>query len=134
MFKEPFEIISLTKHSDPRGDLFEILRFKDQQIPGEGYVYCFTINPGQRRGDHYHTRKQEWFSCVSGKATVLIEDKEGNKQKVILEAGQPAIIYCGPHTAHALYNESEIPAVIVSYGSKQHDSSDPDTFKKFIVS
>src|SRR3989344_6899889 len=106
MFKEPYDIIDLERHSDPRGNLFEILRFKDHKIPGEGYVYCFTINPGQRRGDHYHTKKQEWFSCVSGKATVLVEDKEGNKKKIILDADKPAVVYCGPYTSHALYNES----------------------------
>src|SRR3989344_2412516 len=77
MFKEPYDIIDLERHSDPRGNLFEILRFKDHKIPGEGYVYCFTINYKQRRGDHYHTKKQEWFSCVSGKAVVLVEDRIG---------------------------------------------------------
>lgn len=130
--EKTFEIIYLEKHSDPRGDLFEILRFKDQKIPGKGYLYCFTINPGQRRGDHYHTKKHEWFSCVSGQAVALIEDKEGKKKKIMLDSDKPSVIYCGPYTAHALYNESKTPAVIVSYGSKEHDPKDPDTFKKII--
>ena len=132
MFKEPYEIKYLEKHSDQRGDLFEILRFKDQKIPGEGYIYTFTINPMQRRGDHYHTKKLEWFSCVSGEAVVLVEDKNGNKKKLLLNAKNPAILYCGTYTSHALYNESQNPAIIISYGSKQHDPDDPDTFEKFI--
>ncbi len=132
MFKEPFEVIVLKKHSDRRGDLFEILRFKDQSIPGKGYVYCFSINPGQRRGDHYHTKKQEWFSCVAGRAVVLIEDKKGNKKKVILDSKKPAVIYCGPYTSHALYNTSKTPAVLISYGSRQHDPENPDTISKVI--
>jgi UDP-2-acetamido-2,6-beta-L-arabino-hexul-4-ose reductase len=132
MFKEPFDIVPLENHSDPRGTLFEILRFKDQKVPGEGYLYTFTINRGQRRGDHYHTKKLEWFTCVAGEAVVLLEDKDGNKKKIVLSAAAPAIIYCGPYTSHALYNEKKEIAVIVSYGSKQHDPVDPDTFKKFI--
>lgn len=132
MFKEPFDIVDLTKHSDPRGDLFEILRFKDFKVPGEGYIYCFTINQGARRGDHYHERKLEWFSCVSGEAIVLLEDVDGNKKKIILSAIEPKIVYCGPGTSHALMNEKKEPAVMISYGSKQHDPEDPDTFPKRI--
>lgn len=132
MFKEPYDIIHLENHVDPRGFLFEVLRFKDNRIPGEGYIYCFSVNPGKRRGDHYHTCKQEWFACVSGRVTVLIEDKQGGKKKVILDATKPTIVYCGPYTSHALLNESENVAVIISYGSKQHDPSNPDTVLKKI--
>ncbi len=132
MFKEPFDIVDLKKHSDPRGNLFEILRFKDSKVPGEGYMYCFTINTGARRGDHYHTRKMEWFSCVSGEAIVLLEDAKGNKKKITISANEPKIVYCGPGTSHALMNEKEEPAVMISYGSKQHDPEDPDTFPKRI--
>lgn len=107
-----------------------MLRFKDDNIPGEGYIYCFTINPGQRRGGHYHAKKQEWFSCVSGRAVVFIEDKNGGKKRITLDAAKPSVVYCGPYTSHALYNETKDVAVIISYGSRQHDPSDPDTFKK----
>lgn len=132
MFKEPFDILNLESHTDDRGTLFEILRFKDQGVPGGGYLYCFSVNPGQRRGDHYHEKKQEWFTCVSGEVVVLLEDKDNNKKKIILSAGHPAIVYCGPYTSHALYNESKLPAVVVSYGSAQHDPDNPDTYRKFI--
>lgn len=132
MFKEPFKIIPLAKHSDKRGDLFEILRFKDQNVPGEGYIYTFSVNSGERRGDHYHTKKQEWFTCVYGEAMVLIEDKKGNKQKIILNASEPKLLYFGPYTTHAILNEGKNIAVIVSYGSKQHDPNDQDTFSKII--
>lgn len=132
MFKEPWDIIELTKHTDARGDLFEILRFKDYHVPGEGYAYTFTINPGQRRGDHYHERKLEWFSCVWGEAVVLLEDRDGNKKKILLGSDKPLLVFCAPYTVHALYNEKETPAVLVSYGSKQHDPEDPDTIAKHI--
>ena len=132
MFKEPFDIIDLTRHSDPRGDLFEFLRFKDQKIPNEGYIYCFSINPGQRRGDHYHTKKLEWATCVSGEVAVLFEDKEGKKTKISLSSENPKLIYFGPYTSHTFLNEKDVPAVVVCYGSKQHDPANQDTFPKFI--
>lgn len=131
-FKEPFDVISLTKHSDPRGDLFEVLRFKDQHIPGKGYIYCFTINPGVRRGDHYHTKKLEWATCVSGEATIFFEDKDGKKTKISISASEPKLVYFGPYTSHTFLNETKSLATIVCYGSKQHDPKDPDTIPKVV--
>jgi len=131
-FKEPYDIVDLESHTDLRGSLFEIMRFKDQNFPGEGYIYTFSVNPGARRGDHYHTRKLEWFTCVYGEAVILVETKDGKKEKIILNTKKPKLIYFGPYTSHAVINESKDIAVIVSYGSKQHDPKDEDTFKKFI--
>ncbi|MDP6659888.1 MAG: WxcM-like domain-containing protein [Candidatus Pacebacteria bacterium] len=119
-------------HSDERGRLNEVLRHIDHGIPSGGQLYVFTINPGFRRGDHYHTYKREWFTCVSGEAIVLVEDKEGNKKKILLSSEKPAVFYCGPYTSHALINKGDVEAVVVSYGSHQHDPDEPDTYAKFI--
>jgi len=130
IWKEPFEIRERTIHTDPRGSLFEILRFKDEDIPPGGQLYTFSIEPGQRRGDHYHVRKREWFICVHGEAVLLLESEKGEKARVVLSAKNPAIVYSAPGTSHALINNLKEPAVIVSYGSKQHDPNDPDTFPR----
>jgi dTDP-4-dehydrorhamnose 3,5-epimerase-like enzyme len=128
IWAEPFDIRDLRRHDDPRGGLFEILRFTEQCVPGGGQLYTFTINPGQRRGDHYHTRKREWFTCAHGKAVVLLTDtKTGREESVELDAAKPKIVYAGPHTAHALLNREPETAVIISYGSEEHHPEDPDT-------
>ncbi len=132
MFSKPYEFVYLTDYPDNRGNLFEMLRFKDQGIPGEGQIYCFTINTGVRRGDHYHTHKREWASCVSGEAVVFVEDSKGNKEKLILKADKPSVVYFHPYTAHTFLNERDSLAVIISYSSKQLDKANPDTFPKFI--
>lgn len=127
MFKEPYEVVKLDTHVDPRGTLFEILRFKDNKVPGDGYLYCFTVNPGQKRGGHYHTQKHEWFTCVSGEVVVQVEDKSGNKKEVTLQSSTPSVMYNAPFVSHTFINGSTVPAVVISYGSKQHDPGDPDT-------
>jgi oxalate decarboxylase/phosphoglucose isomerase-like protein (cupin superfamily) len=132
MFKEWYEYKELEQHPDERGNLFEVLRFKDWEIPAGGYVYCVVFAPGARRGDHYHERKVEWFSCVQGELTVLVEDKDGKKEKIILSAKNPAVIYFAPYTAHSFINTGTEPAIAIAYGSKQHDPADPDTIRKFI--
>ena len=132
MFEKPFEMIKLETHSDARGSLFEFLLFKDQEIPGEGHIYCLTIQPGTRRGDHYHEHKREWFTCVSGEVVVLVEEKSGTKHKVVLSAERPAVLYFAPFTAHTILNVTSETAVMVSYGSKQYDPNNPDNIRKVI--
>ena len=132
MSKKQIEITELETHIDKRGSLNEILRFKDQEVPGGGQLYTFSINPGERRGDHYHERKHEWFTCVYGKAIILMEDKKGNKKKVVLNSQKPTVVYNAPYTSHAFLNETDEVAILVSYGSSQHNTADPDTIPKVV--
>lgn len=133
MFKAPFEIRSIDVSRDDRGMLGELLRFADDQIPGSGQLYFVTINPGQRRGDHFHKIKHEWFVCLSGKIRVLVQSESTEATVIELNGENPEIVYCAPRTAHALENQSMEPAVVVSYGSIQHSNEDPDTYPKFIT-
>ena len=126
-WKEPFEIRPRTRHEDARGSLFEVLRFGDEEIPPGGQLYTFSVEPGQRRGDHYHLRKREWFTCVFGEAILLLSSESGEARRVHLTAKDPVIVYSAPKTAHAFINDKDTPAIIVSYGSKQHDPADNDT-------
>lgn len=128
-WKKPYGEIELVPHSDQRGSLFEVIRFRDFNIPEGGQIYTFTINPGFRRGDHYHHKKEEWFTCVQGKAVVLLSTVDGSFNKVIeLSADSPKLIYAPAETTHALLNRESEVAVIVSYGTVQHNDDDPDTY------
>lgn len=128
-WKKPFDEIDLKPHTDQRGTLFEVIRFKDFGIPEGGQIYTFSINPHYRRGDHYHHKKVEWFTCVYGKAKVLLSTVDGKFSKIVeLSAESPKLVYAPTETIHALLNEEEETAVIVSYGTVQHDDEDPDTY------
>lgn len=128
-WKIPFDELELVPHTDPRGTLFEVIRFRDFSIPSGGQIYTFSINPHYRRGDHYHHKKEEWFTCVHGKAKVLLSTVDGKQNKVIeISAIDPKLVYAPAETIHALINQEEEVAVIVSYGTVQHDDGDPDTY------
>jgi oxalate decarboxylase/phosphoglucose isomerase-like protein (cupin superfamily) len=130
VWKEPFDVHDLVSHEDPRGQLFEILRFKDESIPGEGQIYMFSIEPLHRRGDHYHMEKREWFTGVHGDATLLLTAMSGEQAAFQLSPNAPKVVYAGPGVTHAVINESEEVAVIVSYGSEQHEPTDTDTYSR----
>ena len=41
-WKKPFDEIDLIPHTDQRGTLFEVIRFKDFSIPEGGQIYTVT--------------------------------------------------------------------------------------------
>lgn len=126
----PFRIDDLTVHADPRGVLFEALRFTTQDIPPGGQIYVYSVAPGERRGDHYHEKKSEWFFCVAGMVRLLMTAPDGRLVDETLDAGTPKLVHAAPGTSHAVVNEGDAPAVIVAYASKEFDPADPDTVPK----
>lgn len=122
-----FDVIDLVLHEDQRGVLFEALRFKSQGIPPGGQIYVYSVEPGMRRGDHYHLGKMEWFTCVHGSVRVFLKTMAGKADALDISAGAPKMIFTGPGTAHAVENFSSQPAVIMAYASKEFDPDEPDT-------
>lgn len=122
-----YSIEEIAMHCDARGALFEALRFSSQDIPMGGQIYVYTVAPGARRGDHFHERKSEWFTCVAGRVRLLMKTKNGDRVNQMLDADAPQMVFAGPGTSHAVANETQEIAVIVAYASKEFDPADPDT-------
>lgn len=126
-WNKQYLIEELTVHRDARGLLFEALRFTSQNIPSGGQIYVYTISPGTRRGDHFHDNKSEWFTCVAGRVRVLMKTEDGYLVNEILDADTPKMVFAGPRTSHAVVNEMQNTAVILTYASKEFDPKNPDT-------
>ncbi|WP_104193760.1 NAD-dependent epimerase/dehydratase family protein [Cryobacterium sp. M25] len=60
--------VQLTRHADARGSFFEIIRSHG----GCGQSSFSTTEPGISRGDHFHRRKIERFTVLSGSATIAL--------------------------------------------------------------
>lgn len=60
--------INLTRHADPRGSFFEIVRSHG----GPGQSSFSTTVPDITRGDHYHRRKIERFTVLQGLARISL--------------------------------------------------------------
>ena len=60
--------VRLTRHADSRGSFFEIIRSHG----GCGQSSFSTTVPGISRGDHFHRRKIERFTVLSGSATIAL--------------------------------------------------------------
>ncbi|MDE8668144.1 capsular biosynthesis protein [Pseudarthrobacter sp. H3Y2-7] len=60
--------LALERRADSRGSFFEIIRTHG----GSGQSSFSTTEPGISRGDHYHRRKIERFTVLSGTATISL--------------------------------------------------------------
>jgi UDP-2-acetamido-2,6-beta-L-arabino-hexul-4-ose reductase len=120
-------LAALTVHRDERGVLYEALRFSSQNVPLGGQIYIYTVAPGARRGDHFHTHKSEWFVCVAGRVRLLMKTSSGDRIDEMLDADAPKMVFAGTGTSHAVVNETDEVAVIMAYASKEFDPTDPDT-------
>ena len=80
------EILDLDKKSDERGWLIEVLGGELPEGCEEfGQLHVSVAYPGKVRGNHYHTRKVEWFCVPAGQGLLLLKDQEtGETQEVIM--------------------------------------------------
>ncbi len=119
----------IPKHSDERGFLIEFLREDEKLLNFKGQVYASTISPGDIRGNHYHNDKNEIFCVMKGILKVLIQNIESKKiEEFILDGNKENLvrILVPPRHAHSFENIGDEEVVLLAYGDKVHDHSDPD--------
>lgn len=121
------------KHTDFRGCLVDFLTRKELKKPQIfGHIYFVTFNrPGVIRGNHYHTKKEEYLGVVLGKVQVDIEDIKTKKRwSFVLDAENTrfTLLQINPNIAHAIKNLSR-RAILIAYCSLEYDHKKPDSFK-----
>lgn len=129
-----FETIAIEKHEDERGYLFELLRNQHVENKPFGQIYFATINPNKVRGNHYHTRKTEWFFILKGKAKLALKDVGSNEQKeLVLGEDNPLVVKIPPKVIHAVKNIGNDEAILVAYIDESLDLNDKDTIHENIM-
>lgn len=119
-----YEVLARERKEDQRGTLVELVR----DIPGGAQMYCFTIRPGQTRGGHWHRRKREWFACLQGSATLVLETDWGRGERVDIALSEQAaqVVRVDPNVRHTF--TSSDGGMIVACISESFDPADPDTY------
>lgn len=131
------KLTSIPKHSDQRGFLIEFLREDEKLLNFKGQIYCSTIASGDIRGNHYHNSKNEIFCVMKGKLKVLIQNIESKKiEEYILDCNKENLdrLLVPPGFAHTFINIGNEEVVLLAFGDKVHDHSNPDQYKFIICS
>lgn len=108
-------------HEDDRGRLYKTFEFADSE------VFVITIEPGKTRGNHYHRRKIEMFSIVSGACVITCRNKQtGAVDSFLLEATKPTTLTVSPGNVHKI--SSENGCVVIGWVSEPFNPEDTDTY------
>ncbi len=117
--------LDLTRHSDNRGDLFELVK----ELNG-GQVYVSTTKPGITRGNHFHCRKFERFVVLKGSATICIRRMFTDEVKQFEVSGdQPQVLDIPTLHAHNLINSGDEELMTLFWAQEIFDASLPDTVR-----
>ena len=129
------EILDLEKKDDERGWLIEVLGGDLPEGCKEfGQLHVSVAYPGKVRGNHYHTRKVEWFCVPSGKGLLLLKDRNtGEIREVTMGIDNLKTIKIEPGAIHAIKNIGEEDMVLIVYSNEPFDPKDPDTFYENIL-
>ena len=127
---EGLRVDVLEVKKDDRGWLAEIMR--SGTLPhGTRMSQLFVTvgNPGKTKGKHFHRRKTEWFSVVSGDAILYLRDTRTDEEKIVPMGEKNMVtVTIPPHVAHAITSEGEAPFYLIVVASEEFNPDDADTF------
>ena len=115
MHEEDVKIIDLEKHETKNiddqhvnGSLTVVWRDWDGLIKNSPkMVYVSSVNPGEIKGPHIHTKRNSYFVCIHGKVLFVIKNKQGEYVEKISTADKPLLIIVPKNTASAHLNLSK---------------------------
>jgi len=111
-------------HSDDRGKLYEVLR-----IANAGQVFFSTTNPGVIRGNHFHTRKIEWFCVLQGEAAIRLRHVENSEVHEFRVSGDsPQFVSIPVLYTHQIENVGKVDLLTMFWCNEVFNPNDADTY------
>ena len=76
-------------------------------------VYVSSVNPGEIKGPHLHTKRNSYFVCIHGKVVFIVRDKNGKYNEIESSDDNPTLIYIPKNCPSAHLNlSSEVSRVL----------------------
>ena len=90
------------------GALTVIWRDWDKIIANEPkMVYVSTVNPGEIKGPHIHTKRNSYFACIHGKVIFVIKNEDGEYFEIESSDENPKLVFVPKGIASAHINISD---------------------------
>ncbi len=116
--------VKFIQHTDDRGSFVEILRANSK-----GQNSYSTTVPGITRGNHFHTRKVERFSVISGRASIELRRIGTDKViRYILDGEQPSYVDMPIWYTHNITNIGDTELLTLFWINEPYDKEDADTY------
>lgn len=121
--------VRLTRHTDARGSFFEIIRSHG----GCGQSSFSTTVPGISRGDHFHRRKIERFTVLSGSATISLRKLFTDQVFEFEVTGdEPAAVDMPTMWSHKITNTGSDVLYTSFWANEIFDPNSPDTIAEAV--
>ncbi len=69
-------------------------------------VYVSSINPGDIKGPHIHTKRESHFACIEGKVVFILKDEDGSYKEIISSDEKPVMVHVPKNMPSAHVNLS----------------------------
>lgn len=110
--------------SDDRGSLIELFK-----LPDIGQVFYSTSVPGIIRGNHYHTRKIEYFCVIEGLGKIRMRNRHSGEIREYMVSGeQPELVKMPIGWTHNIQNIGTTEMKLIIWSNEVFDPNDSDTY------
>ena len=69
-------------------------------------IYVSSVNPGEIKGPHTHTKRNSYFVCIHGKVLFVIQNKDGTYTEIESSHEKPVLVHVPNNIASAHINLS----------------------------
>ena len=134
MDSTPIKIIKLEKHETKdvndqhvNGSLVVVWRDWDKLIPSDPkIVYVSSVNPGEVKGPHLHTKRDSYFVCIKGKVVFIIKDDQGKYHEIESSEEDPVLVQIPKNYPSAHINTSSEISSILALASESWRPNDDE--------
>ncbi len=117
-------IITAPVHTDERGYLFECVKVKSG-----GQSFFSKSTPGITRGKHFHFRKFERFTVISGEALIRLRKIGSDKvSEYRIKGGEGKSIDMPIYHTHDIRNTGKDDLLVLFWSNEIFNPDDSDTF------
>ena len=97
-----------TQSNETNGSLTVIWRDWDDIIKNHPkMVYVSSVNPGELKGPHLHTKRNSYFTCIHGKVIFILKDEKGKYVEIESSSENPTMIVVPKNVPSAHINLSK---------------------------
>src|SRR5574340_668541 len=96
------------------GSLTVVWRDWDNILPIDPkMVYLSSVNPGEIKGPHLHTKRDSYFVCIKGKVVFIVKDIEGKYHEIESSEDNPVLVQIPKNYPSAHINlENKVSSVL----------------------
>lgn len=77
-------------------------------------VYVSSVETGEIKGPHIHTKRNSYFTCIQGKVVFVLKKSDGNYLEIVSDEKNPKMIFVPKNVPSAHLNLSKNTSKILT--------------------